>query len=110
MEKDRKSGDLEAGVSTADDVVQPTAETVGLMRASAAAPMFDLSVNAFCASCESGDLPIRLVRIGPRRLRFVRSAEVHEFLSPKVRAASDAAFAVILGDSGHPGGGGGRAQ
>lgn len=63
-----------------DETTAPAPSSPGLWRVAAAAQLFGLSVDAFCAACEDGSLPIRLERIGPRGLRFVRASEVQKFL------------------------------
>jgi hypothetical protein len=52
----------------------------GLWRLNAAASMVGLSPDAFAEACDRGDLPIEVIRIGPRGFRYVRVRELAAFL------------------------------
>lgn len=56
--------------------------SAGLWRLAAAAKMAGLSPDTLARSCESGEIPVTLVRLGPR-LRFVRAAELTAYLAAR---------------------------
>lgn len=61
----------------------------GLWRLAVAAKAAGMSSDTLARSCESGAIPVSLVRIGPR-LRFVKATEFTAFLAARpAQAASE---------------------
>lgn len=63
---------------TADEA--PTPSSPGLWRLAAAAARLGLHPETLAAAADAGELPITIVRLGPRGTRFVRAAEIENFL------------------------------
>lgn len=59
--------------------------TPGLWRLAAAARAAGMAPELFEAASKSGDIPVAVMRIGPRGLKFVRAAELQEFLAGRTR-------------------------
>ncbi|WHZ11752.1 MAG: hypothetical protein OJF60_002191 [Burkholderiaceae bacterium] len=55
----------------------------GLLRAAAAARLAGIGREAFVNGCRSGSIPVELIEIGPRRLRYVRVPELANWLRGK---------------------------
>jgi hypothetical protein len=53
----------------------------GLWRIAPAAAKLGMTPDALEAASQDGSLPIEVMRIGPRGLRYVRYAELRAFLS-----------------------------
>ncbi len=53
----------------------------GLLRIALAAQRVGLSSDAFATACKRGDIPVELLRIGPRGFRYVRARELAAFLN-----------------------------
>lgn len=67
----------------------PYPSSPGLWRLEAAAKMVGMSIRTLARNCESGAIPVSLVRIGPR-LRFVKATELTAFLAARPdQAASE---------------------
>lgn len=62
--------------------MDPYPSSPGLWRLSAAAKVVGMSPDTLARGCESGEIPIALVRIGPR-LRFVKAAELSAYLASR---------------------------
>lgn len=63
-----------------DDDDAPTHATPGLWRLKSVAARLGLHPETLAAAAQAGDLPLTLLRIGPRGTRFFRAAEVESFL------------------------------
>ena len=57
----------------------------GLYRLASAAGRVGMSPEALCVACDAGDIPMTVLRIGPRNFRYVRSSELEEFLRSQER-------------------------
>lgn len=71
--------------SPLDDGSASYEPTPGLYRLTAAARRCGMSADTFAAAADRGDIPVRIVRVGPRGLRFVRVTELSAFLAGETR-------------------------
>lgn len=71
--------------SPLDDGTTTTEPTPGLYRVAYAANRCGLSTEAFVTAADLGDIPVPVLRIGPRALRFVRATELSAFLQGSPR-------------------------
>lgn len=55
----------------------------GLLRVAAAARLAGVGNKAFTTGCKSGSIPIEILEIGPRRLRYIRVPELATWLRGK---------------------------
>lgn len=51
-----------------------------LIRLNAAARLVGMTPEALAALCKAGDIPVELLSIGPRGLRYVRASELGAWL------------------------------
>ena len=66
--------------STLDDGTISDVPTPGLWKLDAAALRAGLAVETFCRGSADGSIPVEIVRIGKRGLRYVRASELEAFL------------------------------
>ncbi len=62
--------------------MDPYPSSPGLWRLAAAASIAGLSPDLLARSCESGEIPVTLVQLGPR-LRFVKATEFAAWLKSR---------------------------
>ncbi len=57
-----------------------TPPSPGLWRIAAAAHEVGMTPDAFADACDRGDIPIEVIRLGPRQFRYIRASELQAFL------------------------------
>lgn len=80
------------------------ADAPGLYRLGAAAARVGMTPETFTAACDAGEIPVKVLRIGPRGLRYVKTTELEAFLgapicAPLASAAADHRRAVPASDT-----------
>ena len=58
----------------------------GLLRLNAAARLVGMPPEALAALCKAGDIPVELLTLGRRGLRYVRASELGAFLHGRQRS------------------------